>query len=933
VIEIGMRLAPPYLRMERYSWIARTAAFALAIIILSASIARAGWVNNGNAYIAGGNIVITPANGNQVGSAWLDSRINLNYDFDITLRMYLGSSDGGADGLSIVFQNDPRGTGAVGDINAGGEWIGMHSIYPALSVELDTYQNAVWGDPAADHIAVNEFRTAADGPGHAGAAPVSLGNIEDGADHPLRLVWNSASHSLSIYFDGILRITYTKDIAASIFGGTSQVWFGVVGSTGGAYNLQQFQPLITNSAMNVTKSVNPSSVNPGDPVTYTVSVRNNGGVTASMSDIVDQLPAGFAYRSGTSSGLTANDPSIAGQTLTWSGNWSIAPGQTRTLSFQAGSPAAPGTLYNDVTVRGSDFADLTTGPTAPVTVLASDLSTSTKAVADPDGGDPKPGDTLRYTITLNETAGHAAGGVSVTDDIPADVTGFTVISVPPGAVDNSTGDGTGANGNGRLNVTNIHVPANGSAAIVFEVTIASAAPLGTAIDNTAVVTNPSGSGASPASPTVIVADSSLPATGNKDLYLYDNLALSRTPPSSAQSELTIYGGDADTWTLTPPLAAPLTITNAVNIELWIRATRNNRQFTIELASSTAGVIGSLGSLTPPTNYGATPSTFAIPVTGNLTLPAGSTLRLTISNTSGNHNRTIYVHPYRSGVRSEIVLDALTVINVDQVTFYDAAYPGGSPIADAVPGQPVFIRALVSDPFGSFDINSAALQVIDPTGTTVINGAAMTQVYDSGAVTKIYEYAAAVPAAGSLGVWTARVTAQEGSEGLVHHTGIATLEVAAPDIVLVKSVSVFSDPVNGGTNPKAIPGALMLYTITATNQGGGAADGDSVAVTDPVPAHTSLFVGDLGAPGSGPVVFSDGSPPSGLTYTFGGLGNGTDDLDFSNDGGGTWTYTPVPDGNGVDTAVTHVRIHPKGSFNGAAGGNAPSFTLRLRARVR
>jgi hypothetical protein len=63
------------------------------------------------------------------------------------------------------------------------------------------------------------------------------------------------------------------------------------------------------------------------------------------------------------------------------------------------------------------------------------------------------------------------------------------------------------------------------------------------------------------------------------------------------------------------------------------------------------------------------------------------------------------------------------------------------------------------------------------------------------------------------------------------------------------------------------------------------------------------------------------------------GNGSDDLDFSNDGGGKWTYTPVPDGNGADAAVTHVRILPKGSFNGAAGGSAPSFTLHSRVRVR
>ena len=69
--------------------------------------------------------------------------------------------------------------------------------------------------------------------------------------------------------------------------------------------------------------------------------------------------------------------------------------------------------------------------------------------------------------------------------------------------------------------------------------------------------------------------------------------------------------------------------------------------------------------------------------------------------------------------------------------------------------------------------------------------------------------------------------------------------------------------------------------------------------DTLPANTRLFVGNLGAPGSGPVQFVNGSPSSGLTWTFTALNSTTDDVDFSNDGGTTWTYVPVPDANGYD----------------------------------
>ena len=108
---------------------------------------------------------------------------------------------------------------------------------------------------------------------------------------------------------------------------------------------------------------------------------------------------------------------------------------------------------------------------------------------------------------------------------------------------------------------------------------------------------------------------------------------------------------------------------------------------------------------------------------------------------------------------------------------------------------------------------------------------------------------------------------------------------------------------------------MGYSVIVSNTAIGAVDNNSTFVIDPVPANTDLFVGDAGGPGSGPVAFSNGTPPSGLTYTFTSLASVTDDVSFSNDGGVTYNYTPVPNGNGVDPNVTHLRINPKGVFSG------------------
>jgi parallel beta-helix repeat protein len=153
----------------------------------------------------------------------------------------------------------------------------------------------------------------------------------------------------------------------------------------------------------------------------------------------------------------------------------------------------------------------------------------------------------------------------------------------------------------------------------------------------------------------------------------------------------------------------------------------------------------------------------------------------------------------------------------------------------------------------------------------------------------------------------------------------------PTLQVTKTATTVSDPVNITTNPKSIPGAVKLYVVRVVNAGAGAVDNDSVAIVDKLPANTRLFVGDLGAPGSGPVAFVNGSPSSALTWTFTALNSLTDDVDFSNDGGTTWTYVPVPDVAGYDAAVTDIRLRPKGTMPGQGVGS-PSFELQFRLLV-
>jgi len=668
---------------------------------------------------------------------------------------------------------------------------------------------------------------------------------------------------------------------------------------------------------------------------YTLSVSNNGpnDETGTIT-VTDTLPAGLTYVSATGTGWTCG--AVAQDvTCTHAGplaNGASLPDITLTVGVAA---AAQPSVTNTATVAGTMFdnqagnnssSDLTLVPQP-------DLSTSTKTVVDLNGGDADPGDTLRYTITLIESGGAAASNISVTDNLPANTTNLSVVSFPAGATNNSTA--------ALVDISNISIPTSGSNTIVFDVTVSGGASPGDIIDNTATITNPGGPGATPSAPTIIVSASSIAASGNKPLYLAAGNTLSRNVPG-ALGTVTVDEGASVSWTLSPALATALTVDGSsgvipVTLTLGESGPAQIRSYTISVSSSD-GAIGTFATLSL-VNQDLNPAitvTYNLPLTtpGDKVLPAGSTIILTITNDStGSGNRTVDVTPNGSFV----TLPSNTVINVDSVQFYDAAYPGGSTITSTVPGATVYIRSVVSDPFGDFDITSSNLTILDPVGTPVVNGvdlaaSEVVEVPSDNPATRTYDYAYTIPANAIDGAWTARVVANEGSEGTISHQRNGSILVSSASLTILKSVQTISDPIHGTTNPYNIPGAQMLYTIQVTNSGGGSTDTDTVVVNDTIPANTDLRVTDLGGAGSGPVLFINGSPVSGLTYTFTSLGNLTDDLEFSTDGV-DWTYAPTADANGVDTNVRYIRINPKSAMLGNGGGGDPNFQLRFMVVVQ
>lgn len=179
---------------------------------------------------------LTTANNSQNGSVWNVNLFDLNNPFNFTFDVFLGCNDGGADGLAFVLQPLSVNAGSSG----GG--IGYQGITPSFAVEMDTYQNA--SDPGFDHMAFQSNGVVSHGGGNTLAGPVQTsatsGNVEDCGWHLLNIVWDPVTMTMTAYFDGVLRLTYTGDIINNLFGGNPNVYWGFTAATGGANNLHQF---------------------------------------------------------------------------------------------------------------------------------------------------------------------------------------------------------------------------------------------------------------------------------------------------------------------------------------------------------------------------------------------------------------------------------------------------------------------------------------------------------------------------------------------------------------------------------------------------------------------------------------------------------------------------------------------------------------------
>lgn len=175
------------------------------------------------------------------GYVYEQTPLNLNEPFDLTIPITLGDNNGGADGITFVLKGDISTFPLIGSSGGAIGFSASAFSSNAIGIEVDTWQNAEFGDPVEDHIGIFKDGLNNHTSANALAGPIQANstnpNVEDGEQHNLRIVYDPLIPELSVFFDCDFRISYIGDLIDSVFNGDTLVHWGVLGTTGGGVNV------------------------------------------------------------------------------------------------------------------------------------------------------------------------------------------------------------------------------------------------------------------------------------------------------------------------------------------------------------------------------------------------------------------------------------------------------------------------------------------------------------------------------------------------------------------------------------------------------------------------------------------------------------------------------------------------------------------------
>ena len=319
--------------------------------------------------------------------------------------------------------------------------------------------------------------------------------------------------------------------------------------------------------LSITKSDGSTTYTPGNAISYAIVVGNNGPSNAVGASVADAVPAAIT---GTTTSCVASGTAICGtngstgNAVSFTGiNVNAGTGNFVTITVSGTvSPGASGNLVNTATVAaGPGQTDPATGNNSATDTDT--LATITDLTITKTDGSPTytPGTAVSYAIVVGNNGPSNALAASVTDTVPAVITGVTSSCVATGTANCGTNVNPAGN---AVSLTGVNINAGAGNFITLTVSgMVSAGATGNLV-NSATVNVGAGQIAPTSTPkTATDTDTAMPVT---DLSISKSNGSTTYTPGAAISYAIVVGnaGPSNAVGASVADAVPATITGVVS---------------------------------------------------------------------------------------------------------------------------------------------------------------------------------------------------------------------------------------------------------------------------------------------------------------------------------------------------------------------------------
>ncbi len=316
----------------------------------------------------------------------------------------------------------------------------------------------------------------------------------------------------------------------------------------------------------------------------------------------------------------------------------------------------------------------------------------------------------------------------------------------------------------------------------------------------------------------------------KQMHLTTTFVLTPTAPKGSLVPAGILlkrGAPALAWDLSPVLALPFQA-NGASAVLYLDSPGGSVQTLVVNATlwdrngaSFAFVAFVQPSLVTDGVSGYQRFVLVIPLAANYTFAASHQVRLSLQVVNSASTDDGVLATNATGADSLLEVLTPTYVSVTNLSLQDAT---GTPSFWS-PKDRLIVQATVSDPFGSYDVAGARVNITAPSGTEVLANANMTLLQTDGANPSRWKvFGATLSPALENGTYRVEVVGIEGNGVVDVAAGTAT--VRAPLFTLVKTASV----------AQAKQNTRFTYTIWFNNTGTGPAG--SVWINDTMPSQVN-----------------------------------------------------------------------------------------------